>query len=418
MSLVFEGEHTRLGQRVAIKILREEHARNPLLVERFEREGRAISRLRSPHIVRVLDVDTTPAGAPYLVMELLEGSDLSAELARRGSLPVAEAVDYVLQACRALAEAHALGIIHRDIKPANLFLAREGTVRVLKVIDFGIARDLPGGDVRLTQTETVMGTPLYMAPEQFRGVRDVDARADVWALGATLYELIAGRPPFVGTAVTIGVSILSDPPQPLEKVRPDVPPALAAIVTRTLEKDRDRRYPTASALGEALEVLSRGLTPTSVSAPRPPTSFAPEGTVIGAAQTPDTTSVPTSASLVRSGARRALARRIGLASLAVAAILGVAAFVRTTASRSPSRAPAAATTPVSPVPSIAPSELPPVVSILPPAAPAVASASAAAPGRAKPVSSAVVPARPAAPPRPSSSASPSPSAPPLFFPGQ
>jgi serine/threonine-protein kinase len=424
MSLVFEAEHTRLGQRAAIKVLREEHARNPALVERFEREGRAISRLKSPHVVRVIDVDSTPAGAPYLVMELLEGSDLSGELAHRGPFPVAEAVEYVVQACRALAEAHHRGIIHRDIKPANLFLAREGAARVLKVIDFGIARDLPGGEVRLTQTETVMGTPLYMAPEQFRGVRDVDARADVWALGATLYELLAGKPPFFGTAVTIGVSILSDQPVPLESLRPDVPPALAAVVARTLEKDRDRRYASASALGEALEGVARSFTP--VMATPPSTVFPMEGTLV-AARTPDTTSVPTSTSLVRAGARRTRTRRIAIASAALAAVLGGVAFFRTTTPKSPSgsSAPATADTLASPVATaatVAPPEATRLPEALPsPSATAVASTSAAAPVHAKPAPSAVVPARAAPPPRTSPSANPAnpaPSSPPLFFPGQ
>ena len=267
MAVVFEAEHTKLGQKAAIKVLRAELAADPTLVERFEREGRAISKLKSRNVVRVLDVDETPTGAPYLVMELLDGWDLEDEIGRRGALPIGDAVGYLVQACQALAEAHAQGIVHRDIKPSNLFLTSEGGSRVLKVLDFGIAKDVPGkpapgthhADVRLTSGESVMGTPLYMAPEQFRATRDVDARADVWALGATLYELVAGRPPFCGTATTIGVSIVNDEVPSVLEARPDLPPALAAVINTALEKDRAKRYPSAMELLEALRPFSDGV---------------------------------------------------------------------------------------------------------------------------------------------------------------
>ena len=414
MALVFEAEHMRLGQRVAIKVLREDHEQSPLLVERFEREGRAIGKLKSPHVVRVLDVDSTPGGAPYLVMELLEGGDLAAELTRRGPLPVAEAVGYVLQACRGLAEAHAQGIIHRDIKPANLFLANEGGARVLKVLDFGIARDVPGPDARLTQTETVMGTPLYMAPEQFRGARDVDARADVWALGATLYELLSGRPPFLGTAATIGVAILTDPAPPLDAARTDVPRALAVIVARALEKDRERRYASAEALGNALA----GFSSDAGIAPRSSGPFPSHGTVIGNAQTQSAVSAQTGAA-ARPGSRRALYRRLALLAAALAGVLAFAAFVRVTRSSGPS--PAGATEERAREPSAASSVAPPEVRRAvvesPPVLAASASASTLASARGVPVSAPAA-RTPKPAPRPSASAAPAPSAPPLFFPGQ
>lgn len=252
MAQVFEGEHVKLGQLVAIKVLRDELCRDPSLVERFEREGRALSKLKSRHVVRVFDVDVAASGAPFLVMERLEGSDLETELQVKGQLSVAEAVSYLRQACAAMAEAHRIGIVHRDLKPSNLFLAKEGDAQVLKVLDFGIVKDAPGSDVRLTSTQTTMGTPLYMAPEQFRSAKEVDARADVWALGATLYELLSGTPPFVGSATTIGVSVVTDPLPPIEATRSDLPAGLRAVIEKALEKDPARRFPSAKELGEAL----------------------------------------------------------------------------------------------------------------------------------------------------------------------
>ncbi|MDB5212134.1 MAG: Serine/threonine-protein kinase pkn3, partial [Myxococcaceae bacterium] len=243
MATVFEGEHMRLGQKVAIKVLHEELRDNAELIARFEREGRALSKLKSQHVVRVFDVDETPNGVPFLVMERLEGSDLDQEIAARGALPIAEAVGYVMQACSAMEEAHAVGIVHRDLKPSNLFLTTEGGARIVKVLDFGIATDaLPENGKRLTQTASVMGTPVYMAPEQFRRTRDVDGRADIWALGATLYEMLTAMPPFSGTPSTIGVAVVNDDYPPIEESRPDTPVELRAVIARTLEKDPAKRF--------------------------------------------------------------------------------------------------------------------------------------------------------------------------------
>ena len=250
MAQVFEGEHVRLGKAVAIKVLRSELAADAGLVARFEREGRALCKLKSRHVVRVFDVDTLPSGVPFMVMERLEGSDLDAELQRRTQLPIREAVSYLRQACHAIAEAHGLGIVHRDLKPANLFLAVEGDTRIVKVLDFGIVKD--EADARLTHTQMTMGTPVYMAPEQFLSTRSVDSRADVWALGATLYELLAGQPPFSGTATSIGVAVVNDPLPSLEPLRPDLPAGLRRVIETALEKDPERRYPTAQELGHAL----------------------------------------------------------------------------------------------------------------------------------------------------------------------
>jgi serine/threonine-protein kinase len=188
-----------------------------------------------------------------MVMEFLQGSDLSQYLERTGPLPIEEAVEYVLQACEALAEAHSLGIIHRDLKPANLFrtVRPDGTPAV-KLLDFGISK-VTTADQSMTQTSSMMGSPLYMAPEQMTSAKHVDARADVWAIGVILHELVAAHTPFGGETVPeLCAKILTQPPPPLRQLRPDAPPALERVILRCLEKDREARYPNVAALAADL----------------------------------------------------------------------------------------------------------------------------------------------------------------------
>ena len=191
-------------------------------------------------------------------MEYLEGSDLSAWLAEHGRLPVEQAVDLLLQACEAIAEAHALGIVHRDLKPANLFVARlPGGVQSVKVLDFGISKmtgfSASGGESSATKTSALLGSPLYMSPEQMRSSKDVDARGDIWALGVILYELLAGAAPFLAdTMPELVFKIVDGAPVPLSDVRPDVPPGLAALILRCVEKDRAKRFQTVGDLAGAL----------------------------------------------------------------------------------------------------------------------------------------------------------------------
>jgi serine/threonine protein kinase len=255
MGLVFEAEHLRLRQSVAIKFLRHEVLALPDAVDRFEREARASARIRGPHVVQVLDVDTDERGRPYMVMELLRGRDLEAELRVHGPFPVERAVDLVLQACVAVAQAHAAGIVHRDLKPSNLFLTEEAGKRVLKVLDFGISKIAPDADAppaSATSTCVTVGTPLYMSPEQMRSSRDVDGRSDIWSLGVILYELIAGTPPFLGTTTAAIAAIVADAMPSLRRVRPDVPEALERVLVTALAKAPADRLPTAEALGAAL----------------------------------------------------------------------------------------------------------------------------------------------------------------------
>ena len=244
MAFVFEASHQRLQQRVAIKLLTPEFARDPELVKRFEREARAVARLRTKHVARVMDVDSTPEGIPYIVMEFLEGRDLDAELVARTRIPLGEAVDYILQACAGMLEAHGMGIVHRDLKPANLFLAKEhaGDDRVVKVLDFGISK-IVGEATRLTGAGAVLGTVMYMSPEQVRAEPNVDTRADIWALGVILYELIAGRTPWDGHSHQIAAAIVSrDPPD--IRTFAQVPDTVATTLRTMLQRDPARRFAT------------------------------------------------------------------------------------------------------------------------------------------------------------------------------
>ncbi len=255
MGAVVAARHLQLEEAVAIKFLHPATLDQPETVQRFLREARSAIKIRSEHCVRVLDVGTLDSGAPYMVMEYLEGYDLARLLEQSGSLPIADAVDWVLQAAEALAEAHAMGIVHRDLKPANLFLTRraDGSASV-KVLDFGISKQTAGGaEASVTRTQAVLGSPRYMSPEQMRSTRDVDARADVWALGAVAHELIAGQPPFDAETMTaLCAAILQDPPNPLRVRRPDAPVELEAAILGALEKDRARRYPNVAALAAAI----------------------------------------------------------------------------------------------------------------------------------------------------------------------
>jgi len=266
MGVVLGARNITLDEPVAIKVLRPDAASDADAVARFFREARAAVRMKGVHVAKVLDVGALDDGTPYMLMERLEGADLSAVVERGGWLPLATAVDYVLQTCEALAEAHALGIVHRDIKPSNLFLTTgvDGSP-CIKVLDFGISKatnaiDATRPDFGLTQTQTVMGSPQYMAPEQMRSSRRVDGRTDIWALGTIMHELLTGTPPFSASSMPeLFAMILQDPAPRLRDRRADVPAALDEIVLRCLEKSPDARPATVLELAGLLAPFASSL---------------------------------------------------------------------------------------------------------------------------------------------------------------
>jgi hypothetical protein len=272
MGRVLLAFHTGLDQRVAVKLLQPGLAqRDPTATERFKREARTSARIRHEHVCRVLDAGSLGDGTPYLAMEYLEGKDLGDELAARGRLPAAEAAGLVRQACLGVQEAHRLGIVHRDLKPQNLFLTRsESGAPLLKVLDFGISKlqsdDGPGR--KLTRTSALVGSPLYMPPEQLRADKDLDGRADVWALGAILYELVTGVPPFSGESMPQLIhAVLHTDPRPFEALGIQAPGGLEAVIARALQKDPAQRIASARELADAL-VPYAPMAETIVSGPR------------------------------------------------------------------------------------------------------------------------------------------------------
>ncbi len=246
MGYVVAATHVELGEVVALKFLRPEALQIEELVERFAREARAAAKIRSEHVARVFDVGTLPDGVPFIVMEYLAGQDLSEVLAQGGPLPIKVAVEYVMQACEALAAAHAAGVVHRDIKPENLFLTRHAQgLDFIKILDFGISKVAltPGGKRAFVRTMMPIGSPVYMSPEQIRSSENVDARTDIWSLGCVLFELLTGVVAFdEPTLMQLSAAILEKDPAPLRALLPDAPVELENVLIRCLEKDASKRY--------------------------------------------------------------------------------------------------------------------------------------------------------------------------------
>lgn len=286
MGLVYEAEHPGLGKRVALKTLRPSLADDAEVVARFLREGMAAARIRHPNVVDVTDVGTE-RGLPYLVMEMLDGETLGA-LVERGPLDPEAVAALLLPVCAAVAAAHARGVLHRDLKPDNVLLARtpHGPAQP-KVLDFGIAKILgEDASLSLTSTAAVLGTPFYMSPEQARGARDLDARADQYALGVMLYECATGQKPFQASSLlALAAEITNGTLRPPRALRPELSEDFEAVVLRAMARNPDGRFPSVRALGAALLPLADDRTqifwedaflgepepPPSVPPARPPT---------------------------------------------------------------------------------------------------------------------------------------------------
>ena len=256
MGIVLRAMHIDLGCRVAIKVMRPELSQSESAVTRLMVEAQAAASIRSEHVARVLDVGRLESGAPFLVLEYLEGRDLAQILVQRGHIASHIAVDFVLQACQALSEAHGAGIIHRDLKPENLFLSfRADGTPIVKVLDFGISKRLTqeGRQAARTNPSELLGSPLYMAPEQMRGSVDIDARADIWSLGVVLYELCTGQSPFFAESIpAICGRVIGIEPAAPRSLNPMLPSGLDDIIVRCLRKDRGERPTDVAELAAAL----------------------------------------------------------------------------------------------------------------------------------------------------------------------
>jgi len=258
MGVVIAATHLKLDERVAIKCLLPSAKSTNDAVRRFEREARAAVKIKSEHVARVIDVGSLDDGSPYIVMEHLEGCDLGQIVKASGPLAIEDAVEYVVQACEALAEAHALGIIHRDLKPGNLFLTRrtDGS-RSIKLLDFGISKLISAQvaeEATLTNEDSFLGSPTYMSPEQMSDPKCVDTRTDLWSLGATTYRIVTGKPPFDGDSMPqlCGMILSGKGPPPLSSLRSDVPPGLDAAIARCLTRDPVSRFANVADLAAAL----------------------------------------------------------------------------------------------------------------------------------------------------------------------
>lgn len=285
MGVVYEATDITLRRRVAMKLVHPDYVGDPEKRLRFGREAYAVARLQSQHVTSVLEINELDDGTPYLVMELLEGKTLDQIIDREGPAAVDVALDWILQALDAIAEAHAIGLVHRDLKPANLYLARRANRSpIVKVLDFGLVKDMSAGAPKLTVEGSTMGSPAYMAPEQVNVEGSVDPRTDVWAIGVTLFELLTRELPFDGHTIPVLLGqIVRDDPTPLRARRPDAPAELEAVIQRCLAKDPNARYADAAELSRAL-VAVRAKLPTVSEATK--TIRLQEGTVIPPGMSP------------------------------------------------------------------------------------------------------------------------------------
>jgi serine/threonine-protein kinase len=258
MGTVWEGVHESLGTRVAVKLIELEHVQSPDSLRRFENEAHAAARLQSKHIVEVYDHGVMADGRAFIVMQYLQGESLERRLERLGRMAPVETARIVLQICRGLTKAHAIGIVHRDLKPENIFLVwdEEDGADIVKVVDFGIAKfteRTPVSDAAGTYTGSLLGTPFYMSPEQARGLRTVDHRSDIWSVGVITYRCMLGKLPFEGESVgDVLVKLCTGPIPVPSEVTPDLPAGFDAFISRALSRDLAVRFSSAAELAEGL----------------------------------------------------------------------------------------------------------------------------------------------------------------------
>jgi serine/threonine-protein kinase len=313
MGRVYEARHARLpSKRYAIKLLHQELARQPEVVTRFQREAEAVSALVHPNVVSVHDVNHTADGRPYIIAELLEGEELGSFLDRIGKMSPPAAVHVVRHVCRALAAAHARGIVHRDMKPENVFLSGNTSVPSVKVLDFGISK-MAESNQNLTKTGVVMGTPAYMAPEQARGDR-VDERADIYAVGAILYRAVTGHKPFEGLdpMATLTAVLVDDPPRPCA-LEPALPPALELVIQRAMAKHPHERYSSMVELESELAPFDPGTLGADADLLRPSVFPSPQ-TVITGTNPPTLASDSTARTMLARGAEASTGQALASAT--------------------------------------------------------------------------------------------------------
>ena len=285
VGLIYRAQNTLIGRTVAIKLLRPEHASDEEVVGRFMREARAANLVRHPNVVDVLDVGQDESGVPFIVEEFLEGEDLARYVQSKGGmLQPAPALDLLIPVVEAVGYAHSRGVIHRDLKPENVFLSHVEGKLVPKLLDFGLSRiKLGPGEIRATATGMTMGSPAYMSPEQIEGAKELDARADVWALGVILYEVLSGHLPFSGDShVAVFVQIAWAEPPKLQDLIPSIPRDLARVVSRCLRRSAADRYPTAGELLRDLQHVREGSDIEPTLRHSIPVPAAPRGAVLGA----------------------------------------------------------------------------------------------------------------------------------------
>jgi serine/threonine-protein kinase len=405
MGSVWIGEHLRLRTQVVVKFMAAEYALNQEAMQRFEREASLAAQAKSPHVVQVFDHGVSELGLPYIAMELLEGEDLGQRIARQGQIPPQQFADWLTQACKGLGRAHAKGIVHRDIKPENIFLCDNDGEVLVKVLDFGIAKSEAAAGFSGTRTGAFLGTAYYMSPEQTMGVKDLDHRSDLWALGVVAFYALTGTRPFDGEAIGPLVMAITSLPIPTISSRN---PALAPLddwMARALCRDRTQRFESAKQMAEAFAAAVHAPMQHAVSSvPQPPAAApAPTFTHGAPARTGPTLSASTMAPSVRSGARdetdalpAAVPKRgapwlaIGLG--AVVLLGGGALAAMRVLGSGESAALTSASAAAAAVPEPKPAEPTPVIATAPPAAVAEPAPAAAAPSAA----ASLAPATPAA----------------------